>query len=120
MIALLDLIIFRIECEKFNATFTKDLNERFEKTEEEVKKHGEQWSIFEDFIADYELIEQEDWSIYRRKPYIFVDFLGKWEGETGNLISVPAMRIKKQIENYRHIMPTLTMLQSDSLNDKSE
>lgn len=34
------------------------------------------------------------------------------------MISVPAMRVKKQIENYRNIMPTLTMLQSDSLNDK--
>lgn len=34
------------------------------------------------------------------------------------MISVPAMRIKKQVENYRNIMPTMTMLQSDSLSDK--
>lgn len=34
------------------------------------------------------------------------------------MITIPAMRIKKQIENYRSIMSTLTMLQSDSLSDK--
>lgn len=81
-------------------------------------KQGEQWTIFEEFISDYESIEQEEWSIYRRKPYIFADFLSKWESKTGNMISIPAMRIKKQIENYRNIIPTLTILQSDSLSDK--
>lgn len=49
---------------------------------------------------------------------MFSDFLSKWEIQTRNMITVPAMRIKKQIENYRNIMPTLTMLQSDSLSDK--
>ena len=49
---------------------------------------------------------------------MFADFLSKWESQTGNMITIPAMRIKKQIENYRSIMPTLTMLQSDSLSDK--
>lgn len=94
------------------------MNENFKKIEDDIKKHGEQWTIFEEFLSDYEAIEQEEWSIYRRKPYIFADFLSKWEGQTNNMITVPAMRIKKQIENYRTVMPTLTMLQSDSLSDK--
>lgn len=34
------------------------------------------------------------------------------------MVTIPAMRIKKQIEKYRGILPILTMLQSDSLNDK--
>lgn len=109
---------FSDECEKFNASFTKELNDKFTKVEDDIKKHGEQWSIFEEFISDYDSIEQEEWSIYRRKPYIFADFLSKWESQTGNMITIPAMRIKKQIDNYRNIMPTLTMLQSDSLSDK--
>lgn len=86
--------------------------------EADIKKHGEQWTIFEEFISDYDSIEQEEWAIYRRKPYMFADFLSKWENQTGNMITIPAMRIKKQIDNYRNIMPTLTMLQSDSLSDK--
>lgn len=92
------------ECEKFNATFTKDLNDKFKKIEDDIKKHveqwaifedfidikkhGEQWTMFEDFIADYETIEQEEWSIYRRKPYIFADFLSKWESQTSNMITI--------------------------------
>lgn len=107
-----------MECEKFNTDFTKELNEKFKKIEDDIKKHGEQWTIFEDFLNDHETIEHEEWSIYRRKPYMFTDFLSKWETKTGNMITIPAMRIKKRIEKYRTIMPTLTMLQSDSLNDK--
>lgn len=34
------------------------------------------------------------------------------------MTTVPSLRIKKIIENYRSVMPTLTMLHSDSLNDK--
>lgn len=34
------------------------------------------------------------------------------------MVSIPAMRIKRQIEKYRGILPILTMLQSDSLSDK--
>ena len=110
--------ISRNECDKFNATFTKDINEKFKKIEDDIKKHGEQWTIFEEFVSDYDSIEQEEWAIYRRKPYMFSDFLSKWESQTANMITIPAMRIKKQIDNYRSIMPTLTMLQSDSLSDK--
>ena len=84
----------------------------------DIKKAGEQWSIFEEFLNEYDSTEQEEWSIYRRKPYIFADFLSKWESQTSNMITIPAMRIKKQVDNYRNIMPTLTMIQSDSLSDK--
>lgn len=110
--------IFSAECEKFNAGFTDDLNEKFHKTEQIIQGLGEQWIIFEDFLADFETIEQEEWSIYRRKPYFFADFLSKWETKTNNMVSIPAMRIKRQIEKYRGILPILTMLQSDSLSDK--
>lgn len=34
------------------------------------------------------------------------------------MVTIPAIRIKKQIEKYRGILPILTMLQSDSLSDK--
>lgn len=74
--------------------------------------------MFEEFVADHEAIESEEWAVYRRKPYIFTDFLNKWERKVADLTTVPSLRIKKIIENYRSVMPTLTMLHSDSLNDK--
>lgn len=99
-------------------TFAKDLNEKFKQIEEDVKSQGEQWVIFEEFLNEHEKMEEEEWSVYRRKPYIFKDFLNKWENKTSSLVTIPAIRIKKNLENYRMFIPTLTMLQSDSLNDK--
>ena len=60
--------------------------------ESDIKKAGEQWSIFEEFLNEYDAIEQEEWAIYRRKPYIFADFLSKWESQTASMITIPAMR----------------------------
>ena len=109
---------FRLECEKVNPTLSSVLEEKFKEIESNIANHRKQWIIFEEFIDNNETIEQEEWAIYRRKPYVFNDFLSHWENQISNMITIPAIRIKKIVEEYRLVLPVLTMLQSDSLHEK--
>lgn len=106
--------------EKFNVEFPNDLNEKFLTIKSEIERFGEQWQIFEEFSEEDTAIGKEEWSIYRRRPYILMDFLMKWEKliASDSKVSIAKTRISNILGKYKMILPILNLLQSDCLIEK--
>jgi len=106
------------DCEKFNIEFPEKVTELFEKVENNVKEQGEQWEIYEQFAQEFDDIVIEEWTVYRKRPYIFTTFLSKWAQTESMATSIAASRIRQKIDLYQSILPALQALQSDALIDK--
>ncbi|XP_040163455.1 cytoplasmic dynein 2 heavy chain 1 [Anopheles arabiensis] len=108
------------QTEKFNITVPKEFNEIFAKLEQDITEQGKNWDIFNEFLNDYDTVANEEWTIYRRRPHLLTDFLGRWEKPTAGQVagSVASARINTTIERYKGALPVLTTLQSDALIEK--
>lgn len=107
-------------CEKYNMIFSTEIAEIFDKMANEIENQGQQWRDFEQFLSEYDNICGEEWTVYRRRPYILTDFMSKWwtKTTTTNEQKITTKRISKILEGLQTAAPTLQMLQSDGLTEK--
>uniref|UniRef100_A0A182JQU2 Cytoplasmic dynein 2 heavy chain 1 n=1 Tax=Anopheles christyi TaxID=43041 RepID=A0A182JQU2_9DIPT len=107
------------QTEKFNITVPKEFNDIFTKLEHDITEQGKNWDIFNEFLHDYDTVANEEWTIYRRRPHLLTDFIGRWEkAPAGQAVSVASARINTTVERYKNALPVLTTLQSDALIEK--
>uniref|UniRef100_A0A182W9J8 Cytoplasmic dynein 2 heavy chain 1 n=1 Tax=Anopheles minimus TaxID=112268 RepID=A0A182W9J8_9DIPT len=107
------------QTDKFNITVPKEFNEIFAKLEHDITEQGKNWDIFNEFLNDYDTVANEEWTIYRRRPHLLTDFIGRWEkAPVGQPVSVASARINTTIERYKGALPVLITLQSDALIEK--
>ncbi|XP_071846316.1 cytoplasmic dynein 2 heavy chain 1-like isoform X2 [Apostichopus japonicus] len=74
------------------------------------------WLLYEEFSVGMEAIEKEDWIVFRSKTYVFEDFLAQWAERLradGGDVTVMTVRLTKDIEKYRQIIPILKYISSD-------
>lgn len=108
----------RTDCEKFSIEFPLETKEFLEKVDNDVKIQGEQWEVYQNFQTELEIIADEEWTVYRRRPYIFTDFLSKWSTQTEQQPKIISSRILTTIDKYQNILSSLQCLQSDSLTER--
>lgn len=107
-------------CQKYNMTFTSEITEIFEKITNDIESQGQQWKDFEQFLSEYDNICSEEWTVYRRRPYILTDFISKWLGKMSatNNQQIATKRIRKILDSLQMATPILQTLQSDGLTEK--
>lgn len=105
-------------CAKYHLEFSTDIEELFGRMSSDIEDQGQQWKEYEQFLSEYEVVSCEEWSVYRRRPYILSDFLSKWSASSKNQTSNAAKRISRTIDLLQSAMPTLQTLQSDGLTEK--
>lgn len=107
-------------CRKYNMTFAPEIYDIFNKIEMDIENQGQQWKDFEQFLSEYDNICSEEWTVYRRRPYILSDFMSKWYGKTSanNDKKIATKRISLILEGLQSALPTLQALQSDGLAEK--
>lgn len=107
-------------CNKYNMTFLQEISEIFDKITLDIETQGQQWKDFEQFLSEYENICLEEWTVYRRRPYILTDFMSKWLGKTGatNDQKIATKRINRILDSLQMALPILQTMQSDGLTEK--
>lgn len=105
-------------CEKYNIPFMPEIQEIFQKMSDDINSNGQQWEHFQEFMGDYNNVTTEEWTVYRRRPYILNDFITKWYGKISNQSNMAAIRIRKVLDGLQSVMPVLQSLQSDGLTEK--
>lgn len=107
-------------CSKYNIAFTPEISEIFDKITADIESQGQQWKDFEQFLGEYDNICREEWTVYRRRPYILSDFISKWCGKTGvtNNQKIATKRIVRILNHLQMATPILQTLQSDGLTEK--
>lgn len=105
-------------CQKYDVAFSSDISEIYDKMTAEIDGQGQQWKDFESFLSEYENICGEEWTVYRRRPYILSDFISKWLGKSTAERKIASKRIEKILDELQVASPTLQCLQSDGLTEK--
>lgn len=107
-------------CQKYNMEFSHEINEIFNKITADIDSQGQQWKDFEQFLSEYENICGEEWTVYRRRPYILTDFISKWYGHASvtNEQKIATKRIMRILDGLQMATPVLQTLQSDGLTEK--
>ncbi|XP_058827016.1 cytoplasmic dynein 2 heavy chain 1-like [Topomyia yanbarensis] len=108
----------RKQTEKFNIKVPEEFDAIFGKLETDIAEHGKNWEIFNNFLTDYDTVANEEWTIYRRRPHIFTEFLSRWEKPPSPPASVASSRIASHVERYKSVQSLLNALQSDALIEK--
>lgn len=106
------------ECSKFNMEFPAEMLTPFTEIEEQMEKQSKQWQVYDSFLTELQPILHEEWAIYRRRPYVLNEFIGKWEGSVHASIDLPSKRIRQQVEQLQSALPILQQLQSESLSER--
>ncbi|XP_055916348.1 cytoplasmic dynein 2 heavy chain 1 [Eupeodes corollae] len=106
------------ECSKFNMEFPEEILQPFEKIDEKVQAQSNQWKVFDDFSTELDTLKEEEWAIYRRRPYALTEFLTKWESSIHSSIDLPSTRIRQMVERLQTVVPVLQILQSDALSER--
>ncbi|XP_028896482.2 cytoplasmic dynein 2 heavy chain 1 [Zeugodacus cucurbitae] len=106
------------ECSKFNMNFPTELLAPFKEIEEKMQAQSKQWEIYDNYLTEMNNIIDEEWAIYRRRPYELNEFINKWEGSVHASIDLPSKRIRQSVEQLQDIMPILQQLQSDTLTER--
>lgn len=108
-------------CKKYSVPFPQEIADIFDKITADIENQGQQWKDFEQFLSEYENICSEEWTVYRRRPYILSDFISKWYGKTNAVKTdqkIATKRINKILDDLQTAAPVLQTLQSDGLTEK--
>lgn len=105
-------------CAKYHLEFSSEINELFEQMSANIEREGLQWKEYEQYLSEYDVVAGEEWSVYRRRPYILSDFISKWSALNKSQTNIAAKRIVRSIELLQSAAPTLQTLQSDGLTEK--
>ncbi|XP_002132927.3 cytoplasmic dynein 2 heavy chain 1 [Drosophila pseudoobscura] len=106
------------ECSKFNMEFPSDMLQPFAEIDSQMEQQSKQWQVYDSFLSELQPILQEEWTIYRRRPYVLNEFIAKWEGSVHASIDLPSKRIRQQVERLQLALPVLQQLQSDALSER--
>lgn len=106
------------DAKKLQIEISNDILELFDDIQSKVSKQSKQWQIFDEFTIELENIINEEWAVYRKRPYIFTEFLLKWENSIKSSLDAASLRIRKIIERYQSVLSILQFLQSDALTDR--
>ncbi|BFF95328.1 cytoplasmic dynein 2 heavy chain 1 [Drosophila madeirensis] len=106
------------ECSKFNMEFPADMLQPFAEIDTQMERQSQQWQVYDSFLSELQPILQEEWTIYRRRPYVLNEFITKWEGSVHASIDLPSKRIRLQVERLQLALPVLQQLQSDALSER--
>lgn len=106
------------DCAKFNIAFLVELQELFEKVDQRVASECQQWEEYEQFLDEFEAIGLEEWTVYRRRPYILTDCIAKWEKLAASSNTASSARIRQSLESYQLALPVLQTMQSDGLTER--
>ncbi|EDW77285.2 uncharacterized protein Dwil_GK18215 [Drosophila willistoni] len=109
---------FLDECGKFNMDFPIDVLKHFDEIDNKIEEQSKQWQIYDLFLRELEPILQEEWTIFRRRPYVLNEFISKWEVSVNSSIDLPSKRIRQQVERLQLALPILQLLQSDALSER--
>lgn len=105
-------------CAKYHLEFSSEIEELFGRMASDIDRQGQQWKEYEQFLNEYDVVSGEEWSVYRRRPYILSDFLSKWGASSKAQSNNAAKRIARTVDVLQSAMPTLQTLQSDGLTEK--
>lgn len=105
-------------CNKYSVDFPADIQQLFVKLTDDVSRMGCQWELFEQFLNEYQSISAEEWTVYRRRPYILTDFITKWQNNISNQTNKASKKIHYILEGYQSAMPALQSLQADGLSER--
>lgn len=103
---------------KFNSQFPENVKSLITEIDDDVQSKQEYWEVLQQFTKEFDEIASEEWTVYRRRPYILTDLLSKWQNTIKFEKSTVNVRIMQQIEKYQNIVPTLQILHSDALTEK--
>ncbi|XP_071951365.1 cytoplasmic dynein 2 heavy chain 1-like isoform X2 [Antedon mediterranea] len=89
--------------------------------QDDIKIHEGMWGLYEEFSTGLNELAKEDWVTFRSKTYHFEDFLGQWaerlrDGDTEGDVSLMSVRLNKDIEKYRHVIPLLKYVRGEVLS----
>jgi dynein heavy chain 2, cytosolic len=112
------ILFFRMEADQFNVEIPEETKDLLTGIEQSINVQKEQWNQFANFANDFDNVQSEEWSVYRRRPYLFTDLLTKWETTCRDNASASTARISNRLNKYRSVQPILTILQSDALTEK--
>lgn len=106
-------------CQKYKLAFLPEISETFDRVTDDITSQGQQWKDFEQYLNEYGNLCAEEWTVYRRRPYILTDFLSKWSGQMADSEQkIVSKRIAKMLVGLQSALPTLQALQSDGLTEK--
>lgn len=105
-------------CGKYSVEFPADISELFTKLTDDVSRMGYQWELFEQFLNEYHTISMEEWTVYRRRPYILTDFMSKWQNNINKQSNKASKKIQQILDGYQSAMPALQSLQADGLTER--
>lgn len=106
------------DCVKFNIDFPVELQDLFQKVNENVHKECQQWEEYEKFLDEFDTIGLEEWSVYRRRPYILTDCIAKWDKIAATSNNASSTRIRQSLDSFSQVLPVLQTMQSDGLTDR--
>lgn len=106
------------DSKKFNLEFPADVLEAFDDIEKKINDQSNQWHTYDDFLTELDGIGKEEWTIYRRRPYILTEFLTKWEDSISSSVDIASNRVRLSIERLHTALPILQQLQSEALTEK--
>lgn len=106
------------DCAKFNIAFGGELSELFARIDGRVRADGAEWEQLDAFNAELELIGAEEWTVYRRRPYILTQLLSKWSKAVAIAETSAAHRIRQQLETVQQTLPILQTMQADGLTER--
>ena len=106
------------DCSKLNLEFPQEAVEIFRTSQLTIENQSKQWQIYDEFLNEFQNILKEEWTIYRRRPYILTEFLSKWESSVTSSLDMPSARIRQTVQNAQEQLPILQYLQSDALTER--
>ncbi|CAD6999081.1 unnamed protein product [Ceratitis capitata] len=106
------------ECAKFNMSFPTEQLAPFDDIEAKMLAQSKQWEVYDSYLIELNAIIDEEWAIYRRRPYVLNEFVNKWESSVHASIDLPSKRIRQSVERLQDVMPILQKLQSDTLSER--
>lgn len=106
------------DCVKYNIEFDGAVADTFARIGGRVTADSAEWLELEEFVADLAVVTSEEWTVYRRRPYMLTDFLTKWNKAMVGSITTAAKRIRQQLESYQQVVPVLQTMHADGLTDR--
>nr|CAD7594425.1 unnamed protein product [Timema genevievae] len=92
----------------------------FEEIENDLKRHEDMWSLFDEFNKGLQSMSQEEWIIFRSKTYKFEEFLSEWQERLKNSseTTLLTVRLLQDLDRYKEMLPWLKFVHGDMFCDK--
>ncbi|KAF5303585.1 hypothetical protein FQR65_LT08186 [Abscondita terminalis] len=90
-----------------------------ESLETDFKQEEDLWTCFEQFHIEFEKFGNEEWIVFRKKGYIFDEFLSNWQNkleESKNNIVITLLL--QEIQKYRAVMPVMKYVRGEDFTEK--